>query len=245
MEQNWKIWDVDESVELRTYKRVTGELPEMESTKQLVELVREIYQPGMKILDVGCAAGHYYKGLQRIDPAINYTGVDATVPYIKYAKEHFKDKNVQFFVEDIFNLPDSLGTFDIVYCCNVILHLPDFRVPVKNLLKATKKYCFIRTLISDKTLLSKMLYKDEFDADNNPTNFVFQNTYSAGLLTDYIKSLGNYKVELIEDSFDENNINKEYKDYSDQQSAVTRVVGNKQIAGNMVFEWKWLKIEVQ
>jgi 2-polyprenyl-3-methyl-5-hydroxy-6-metoxy-1,4-benzoquinol methylase len=234
MEPNWKIWNVDESVEQRTYQRATGELPEMESTKQLVEMIQEIYEPGMKVLDVGCAAGHYYRGLQRIDPKIDYTGIDATVPYINFAKKHFTDPNVKFYVEDIFNIPEHLGKFDIVFCCNVILHLPDFRVPIKNLLNVTKKRCLIRTLMSEKTLLCKFLYKDEFDAQNNPTNFVYQNTYSHELLTSYVKSLGNYNVEIIEDKFDEGNINKEHKDYSDKQSAVTRVIDHKQVAGNVI-----------
>ena len=71
---DWRIWNKDDNVESRrshvesrTYQRVTGELPEMESTKQLVDLISQVYASGMKILDVGCAAGHYYNGLKRID----------------------------------------------------------------------------------------------------------------------------------------------------------------------------------
>ncbi|MCX7144168.1 MAG: hypothetical protein NT123_24655, partial [Proteobacteria bacterium] len=80
------------------------------------------------------------------------------------------------------------------------------------------------------------------DATGNPTNFVHQNTYSVDLLSNFIKAQGNYRVELIMDKFDVDNINKEFKDYSEQQSAVTRVIGDKQIAGNVIFEWQWLKI---
>ena len=50
---DWKIWDRDDSVEMRSYKRTTGELPEMESTKQLVQLISDVYQHGMSVLDVG------------------------------------------------------------------------------------------------------------------------------------------------------------------------------------------------
>ena len=34
---SWKIWDKDDSVEQRTYKRVKNELPEMECAKQLAK----------------------------------------------------------------------------------------------------------------------------------------------------------------------------------------------------------------
>ena len=174
----WRIWNKDDKVELRTYKRVTGELPEMESTKQLVELVGQVYAQGMRVLDVGCAAGHYYKGLVRLDPSLIYTGVDATKKYIDYARQHFKNNaNTRFEYGDIFDLKDSTLRSDIVFCCNVLLHLPDFRMPIRNLLKATKKHLFIRTLISDKTYLNKFLYTDDFDESGNPTNFVHQNTY--------------------------------------------------------------------
>jgi SAM-dependent methyltransferase len=241
---NWRIWAKDDSVEQRTYKRVTGDLPEMECTKQLVNLVGDVYVPKDKILDVGCAAGHYYLGLKRIDEEIKYHGVDATAAYIDFARKHFsQNRNTTFDVADIFELPKNFaGMFDIVYCCNVMLHLPSFQVPLKNLISATKKYCFIRTLLSDKTHLSRLLYSDSFDEEGNPTDFVFQNTYSYAVFEKTIKAMGNFQVEFIEDKFNANAINSEYVDYRSVQSAVTRVQSDLQIAGSKVFEWKWVKI---
>ena len=64
---DWKIWDRDDSVEQRTYKRVKNELPEMECAKQLAKIMSKIYAPEMKVLDMGCAAGHYYNTLNKID----------------------------------------------------------------------------------------------------------------------------------------------------------------------------------
>lgn len=240
-----KIWEKDPSVEQRTFKRVTGELQEMESTKQLVDLISDIYHPGMMVLDVGCAAGHYYNGLKRIDSDLEYWGVDATVPYIEFAKKHFKDnRRANFLVGDIFNLPENLtNSFDIVYCCNLILHLPSFQVPIENLIRASKKYCIIRTLVAEKTHLSQFLYTDSFDENGDPSDFVHQNTYSASSIESFISSLGCYKVKFIGDKFDGNQINNEYKEFSGLQSAVTNVRNNVQIAGSKVFEWKWIKIE--
>jgi len=242
--ENWKIWDIDESVEQRTFKRVTGELQEMESTKQLVQLISDIYSPGMSILDVGCAAGHYYNGLKRIDDTLQYYGVDSTVPYISFAQKYFKDNtNTHFAVEDIFKLPDTyVSKFDIVFCCNVILHLPSFQIPFENLLKSSKKYCIIRMLVSEKTHLSKFLYSDEFGKNGDPIDFVYQNTYSFNILEKFIHSLGDYKIEFIDDKFDYIKINEEYQNFNTLQNAVTNVQNNIQIAGSKVFEWKWIKI---
>ncbi len=244
MTDNWRIWNKDDSVEQRTYKRVTGELPEMECTKQLVELVANIYKPGMKLLDVGCAAGHYYNGLLRIDSEISYHGVDATDTYIEFARKYFKNNPfTKFDVVDVFDVPEEFyGQYDIVFCCNVILHLPSFQVPLKNIINASKKYCIIRTLVSEKTHLSKLLYSDRFDENGEPTDFVFQNTYSFKIIENFVSGLGNYEIEFIDDKFDAQLINDECRDYGHLQTAVTRVQKGVQIAGSKVFEWKWIKI---
>ena len=68
--KTWKIWEKNPKVEERTFKRVKKILPEMESTKQLVNILKPIYKKNMKILDVGCAAGHYYLGLMKLDDQI-------------------------------------------------------------------------------------------------------------------------------------------------------------------------------
>lgn len=239
---NWRIWEADPSVEGTLFKRASGELPEMESTKQLVELVKEVYEPGKKILDVGCGPGHYYRGLRRIDENINYNGMDATKPYIEFAKQQFADTKAKFTRGDIFDIPESLGTFDIVACCNVILHLPDFRIPIKNLLKSSTKYCFIRTLVSNNTYLHRLVIGDEFDENGNPKKFVFQNTYSFDLLKNFINSLGSYNVELIEDKFKPEVLDGEYQKVKKGSVGATKILDGIQISGNLIFEWKWLKI---
>ena len=240
----WRIWNKDHSVEQRTFKRVKGELPEMESSKQLVELIADVYQPGMKVLDIGCAAGHYYHSLKRLDKDISYFGIDSTKAYIEFALEFFKDNKYTSFEQgDIFDLDDKYQTkFDIVFCCNVILHLPSFQVPLENLLKVSKKYVFIRTLLSSKTHLSKYLYSDQFDEEGNPIDYVNQNTYSFDLFVSHVKSLGNYSIEFIEDEFEIENINREFSNYKKVQDAVTVVQDGIQIAGSKVFEWHWVKI---
>lgn len=244
MSDNWRVCDKDHLVEQRSYKRVTGDLPEMECTKQLVELLKDIYEPGMSVLDVGCAAGHYYNGLKRLDSEINYCGIDATRSYIDFATEHFRNNlNASFFEQDIYCLPESYAyAYDIVYCCNVLLHLPSLSLPLKNLINSSKKFCFIRTLISHKTHLSKLLYSDVFDNNGEPVDFVYQNTYSFDVIKKTVGEVGDYRVEFIDDIFNSDKINDEFNEYSSIQSAVTQVNAGLQIAGSKVFEWKWVKI---
>jgi len=148
----------------------------MECAKQLVDLVIEVYKPEMNVLDVGCAAEHYYNGIKRIDEEIKCQGADATTAYIQFAQKHFKNnQNTVVELADIFNLPKIYAKqFDIVICCNVILHLPSIQILLKNLLTATRRYCFIRMLIGKQTHLSRLLYSDSFDEHGEPTDFIFR-----------------------------------------------------------------------
>ena len=244
---NWKIWNKNYKVENRTFDRALKKLPEMESAKQLKYLISKIYKKNMKILDVGCAAGHYYHSLKKINNNINYIGIDSTKKYIKFAKKNFKkNKNTSFHCEDIFKIKKKhFKKYDITFCCNVLLHLPNIDLPLKNLIRTSKKFCFVRTLVSDNTHLSKFLYDDQFK-QNSPLNYVYQNTYSYNYIKRLIKRLGNHKVEFIEDNFKYKNLNAEYKKYEKKQQGVTQVFNKKlQISGSKVFQWKWIKITLR
>ena len=236
----WRQWAKKPEVEGTLVKRAHGNLPEMESTKQLVKLISEFYQPGMKVLDVGCNVGHYLRGLRRIDAVLDYTGVDATAFYIEQASDIFKDDpHANFEVRDILEplFPDD--SFDIVYCCNVILHLPDFRVPVRNLLASTKKVCLIRTLLADKSTVAMAAETQDFDDNGMPREFVYQNTWQCDYFAGYINSLG-WQVEFIEDEFNPDILSQEHQDLKKGEG--TRIFGGQQISGNVVFNWKWAKI---
>ncbi len=238
--QNWQVWGKTPEVEGTLTQRAKGELPEMESTKQLVKLLADVYRPGMRVLDAGCNVGHYYQGLRRLDPAVDYTGVDAYSSYIDQAKKIYQnEKNAQFEVWDMTKAPTFQEPFDIVYCCNVILHLPFFKVPVKHLLEVSKRYVFIRTLISDQTTIVKHSYDNHFDEAGNPLNFVFQNTYQRDFFVNYIKQF-NCKAEVIDDEFNPEILDREHSSLKKGQG--TRIVGGQQVDGNIIFNWKFVKI---
>ena len=63
---DWEIWKKNSSIE-RSIKRVKNQLPEMEASKQVAKIIKKRYRKGYKILDFGCAAGHFYRGLKKID----------------------------------------------------------------------------------------------------------------------------------------------------------------------------------
>ena len=101
---DWKIWQKNSGVE-RSIKRIKKTLPEMECSKQLAKIVKKIYKSNDRILDFGCAAGHYYYSLSKIDKNIKYWGFDPTKDYINFAKKHFrKNRNTTFDVQSLFSM---------------------------------------------------------------------------------------------------------------------------------------------
>lgn len=236
----WQQWGKRPEILQTLFDRAKGLLPEMESTKQLVRLVSKTYRPGMRILDVGCNAGHFLRGLRRIDPVLDYTGIDAYEHYIKQAKAIFAhDCYAHFEVKDVLDpfFPDK--PFEIVFCCNVILHLPDFRLPVRNLLASTKEVLLIRTLLGEDTTIVKRAMAPDIDEKGNPRDFVYENTWQTDYFVDFVNKLG-WNVELIPDEFDPSLILKEYQEV--KKGKGTRILGSRQVDGNIIFNWVWAQI---
>ncbi len=239
--KNWQQWGKrPNEIESTLVDRASSRLPEMESTKQLVNLVSQEYKPGMQVLDVGCNVGHYLRGLRRISSDLDYTGVDAYEQYINKANEIFADDPYSHFeVKDIFKPLFSDKSFDIVFCCNVLLHLPDFRAPVQNLLYVTKKICFIRTLLSEKTTIVKTAKTQKFNELGDPLDYTYQNTWKKQYFLEHIKELG-WNVEFIDDEFDPKTLQNEF--HSVKKGQGTQIIDGKQVDGNVIFNWVWAKI---
>ncbi|MEI6553285.1 MAG: class I SAM-dependent methyltransferase, partial [bacterium] len=73
---------------------------------------------GLKLLDVGCAAGidvAYFA-----DHGIEAEGVDLEASFIKEASKKYP--NLKFSVGDAENLPYENSTFDIVFCINTLFY---------------------------------------------------------------------------------------------------------------------------
>ncbi len=245
IKKKWDLWKKYPLIERRTFLRAKGIVPEMECTKQLIKIIKPLYKDNMSILDVGCAAGHYLNSIKTLSNKLNYLGVDGNPKYINFAKKYYKNTGAKFQTFDIYKLNQKkIGKYDIVYCCNVLLHMPDIFQPLKNLLNVTNKICIIRTLIDNQTHLSKVVFKEKFNKKFEPEKFTYQNTYSEKILRKFLSQIGKFKIKFLKDEFQGKKINKEYKNYARIQGpATTKVINNLQIAGNKVFKWRWLIIK--
>ena len=226
------------------FDRATGVAEEMQSAKSVCALLGEIYEPRMRILDVGCGAGHYLRSLRkRVDPDIDYSGIDLTEHYIELAHKAFPDVN-SFEVGDARELRFASNSFDIVLCMNVIPNLPP--PPTKaiaELLRVSSQYVVIRSLFGDMTYLIRELLSDseedssmiKADGSIPGDGYLYNNMYSEAYLRSVIHEIDSSISVRIES--DKSTVPIDNR--SAHGAWGTRTEGELQIAGQLVLDWRF------
>jgi ubiquinone/menaquinone biosynthesis C-methylase UbiE len=227
------------------YNRAVGKSPEMEVSKALAIIVKKIIKLNEKILDVGCACGHYYRSLKReIQKNFFYTGVDPYKIFLDKAKLAWRnDCNVNFKKGNIFNLPIKNNEFDITVCNNVLLHLPSIEKPLRELIRVTNKKIILRTVVYEYSYKIQLVYNskwwkgtkvtpvNEFDKLGNPNSFSYFNIHSFDYLKAIIKKINpKLKIKFIKDNFfSKKNIQTSVK--KEKRPLATRIIKNEQFSG--------------
>ena len=243
-----RIWDDEPWYGDTLFRRVTGNLPEMESSKALAGIVKDIIQPGDRILDIGCGAGHYLRSLLNvIGVPFFYTGVDVTPQYISLARQAWAGHaNVNFEVADVFSLP-----------CNVFLHLPSIKIPLREVVRVVRRRAILRTLIGDRSFRIQEVYSpvthpksfqgwpddDEFSENGEPRSFHFFNIYSQSYLEKLLSGMPDVKRHRIypDRAFDPDRISAELS--LDSPPDATRMIGDWQVNGYILQPWHFIEID--
>ena len=93
-----------------------------------------VYPAGSKVLEAGCGVGAQTIILARNSPGARFTAVDISNDSLRAARERVFSHgftNVTFHQSDIFHLPYEEDSFDHMFLCFVLEHLPN---PVEALL---------------------------------------------------------------------------------------------------------------
>lgn len=208
--------------------RAEGKLDDMECTKSLYKILKPIYFDGIKILDIPCGVGHYFRKLKELGN-IDYLGIDSDSKAIETAKEIWKNEpNARFDVQDVSNLDLKDNSIDIIYCYNLLLHLKDYKEALRELFRVSKKYIIVRSLFNEKENIKSLdIARDYLDV--YPSGEVYYNTYSREDVTKFLKDLGSSKFKFIEDnpSIPRENIEKQKKLLKVDSFEFTKEGGNR------------------
>jgi len=227
------------------YRRAIGEAPEMECAKSTCALLSRVYAPGMRVVDVGCGAGHYLRSLRtRVDEQIDYVGVDANPHYIELARAAFPEKQ-RFAVVDGGQLPYPDGCFDIAICINVIPNIPPSpEAFLGDLLRISSRFVIVRALFAEKNyIIADDWSPDALLLDSSAPlavlgNTQFNNMYCETYFRELIASACPGAVVDIEADNNYGCIDNR----PELGEGSTRTEEGRQISGPLILDWRYLFI---
>jgi SAM-dependent methyltransferase len=113
--------------------------------------IQSFDKPVLRINDIGCNVGHFYRNVNEIKSKVNYTGFDISQTYLDIAHNHFSEAN--FTLEDV-----GSSKFDKTkYNCDISIisatleHIEDFEVFLENVFESTNDLVLIRTFIGNES----------------------------------------------------------------------------------------------
>ena len=102
----------------------------LDKIQKSIDDIKKILRPEDDLLDIGCYHGHLYKKLGHE----KYTGMDLFDHNVERARN--LNPGVKFLQGDVFSLE---GKWDVIVCCRVLMHLPNFEDAVKRLRSCTRR----------------------------------------------------------------------------------------------------------
>lgn len=142
----------------------------------------------LKILDVGCAAGHFLYYLKKKNPDNNFTGIDTIKPLLIKAKK--KLPSCIFKKKTVLNSGSfKPKIFDIIFMLGVHSIFSDFKKPLKNIFKWSSKnaeiFIFGRFNPFPADVFTYFKYSNDFRKKN----------FEAGSNNFSIKSVSNFLIK--------------------------------------------------
>lgn len=116
------------------------------------DTIRKYIKSGDKILDVGVGMGRL---LEMIEGVEKY-GVDISIPYLKEAAK----KNIKVCCSMVEDLPYKKDFFDMVVCTDVLEHVLDLNLAIKNILNVLKPSGILIVRVPNNENMAQYLDKD-------------------------------------------------------------------------------------
>jgi len=134
----------------------------------------DLLKPEDSLVDVGCGDGHLYDYLANAGFHNSYPGIDRDEQSIARAKA--RNQTVDYRVGE---LKDLRGSWDVVFCSRVLIHIPDLEENIRILRSCARKYCVLVLAVGgDRTEWSERF-----------------NSYFRWVSHETLKSLGDYEIK--------------------------------------------------
>ncbi len=100
-------------------------------------------KPGIRVLDAGCGTGRHIREVLR-SPGVDVIGIDSNRADLCSVRDAFHSMtndergSCTVAMADVTNLPFNDSTFDIVFCSEVLEHIPDNETAIRELVRVLK-----------------------------------------------------------------------------------------------------------
>jgi SAM-dependent methyltransferase len=243
---NWNYWTERSYYHNELRDRAKGLKSEMESAKQVANVIFDKAKSYHSILDAGCGTGHFILSFERkLKNDFQYLGIDITEQHIIDATDIFKENsNYKFLVGDVRALPVADKSYEVSICCNTIPHIPNVDKAINELIRVTKNDVFIRMLIGNEVLITKKALTTDLDENGEPVSFMYVNIYDENYIKNIIGNQG--EIQIYDDEFDAAAIMKHYEEHKSiaGNNIATRVIEGAQFKGHLMLPWKIVHIKL-
>jgi ubiquinone/menaquinone biosynthesis C-methylase UbiE len=151
--RDWENWK-DEHVTQLIHEFWIRSPSELNHRQSLAQLVKSLYLPGDHFLEAGCGSGLVYSHLvpQVMDNPY-YIGIDITQNMLDIAHKDYPEGI--FLKDDLFNLSFEDKSFEIVAAFEVLGHLPDIVIPIREMVRVASRLVIFTVWTSDSTSVTE------------------------------------------------------------------------------------------
>jgi SAM-dependent methyltransferase len=190
------IWDHSKYFVELCVGRASGAAPEMDAVRQAVDLLAPLLEPGMSVLDVGCAAGHLQRSLARF--GVQYHGIDVYSRAVEVGRLFGEERGLtasSLRAMPLEELPTS-ERYDAVVSLSTLAFFPAFELPLEAMARAAERWLVVRACFGDETetrYLPDVLLEEGFQMLR-----AYMNVYSKRDVEMFLRREG-FRVEWRED----------------------------------------------
>lgn len=109
---------------------------------KLTDSIKSVSKDIKDISEIGCGEGHLTRLISEHFPSHMIYASDYSKQIVEYAKKHNKSKNIEYSIENIYEI-NKLKSADILVCCEVLEHLDDPEKALENLSKLKSKFVLL------------------------------------------------------------------------------------------------------
>ena len=113
--------------------------------------IKSIDKLVIKINDIGCNVGHFYRNINEINSKVSYAGFDISKTYLDIARSHFPEAS--FIQEDVGSSKFDKNKYncDISVISATLEHIENYEVFLENVFQSTNELVLIRTFIGNES----------------------------------------------------------------------------------------------